>query len=205
MSDLRIKVSFKKKPHSPAADDNEARHYVFMIKQIEGRSRNEAKILSSETPFKCLEELNGIKQSDGSRLPISHEFANNLIMTKTFKWEIELIIGTFPVHLVDGFAKEWRLESRGIFSRRRRGLELFEQYSSIYPDLKLTCYDKRVVPLVPKLNVFLEKVGLGELSIDASSLSSYYEECIAFEKKFIDTSNTKQKPKRGRPPKLRRL
>jgi hypothetical protein len=75
-------------------------------------------------------------------------------------WNIEMIFGQFTRDNALEFAQRWDQQSRGIRSRRKRGLEVF--YEKTKSDDQLTCYDKAIIPIVPTLGEWLTKVQLHE-------------------------------------------
>lgn len=108
-------------------------------------------------------ECEGPKLSDVLRNNISHNGS----------WEIELIIGPFSESDADDFAKSWTSKSRGIDSRRTRGLDIFQERLQTDPNLK--CYNKHIVPLSPPIDFWLSALNI-DLPEDCkdSQIVKYY-------------------------------
>ena len=75
-------------------------------------------------------------------------------------WDIELIVGPFAEQNAIEYEKKWNYNSRGIESRRIRGLTLFSEAYAL--DNSLRCYDKRLIPLKPSLEEWLRHHKLEE-------------------------------------------
>jgi hypothetical protein len=162
----------------PELTNNGEQFFVFMIKKMESASKNEAKICVSETPFRFLNFYNGTSLESTSK-PQEATKPSNTTKTQIDKsggWEIEMIVGKFCEMEANSFASLWRSNSRGIVSRRTRGNDVIEEYIRENPDCQITCYDKRIVPMTPNLNILLEEIGLSSLKVDPFKLNSFYRE-----------------------------
>lgn len=120
----------------------------------------------------------GTRRSQNHKKTVNLEYKINTDQNRTgdtskFKqsqvsWEVELIIGKFSLNKAKDFANKWNNISRGINSRRTRGLELFNSEKESNPEL--TCYDKRIVPIKPPLETWLRQSQLQEFVLPESQM-----------------------------------
>lgn len=83
-------------------------------------------------------------------------------------WNIELIIGKFDKTAAKQYAKMWDNISRGINSRRERGLEVFQTIRE--KDPTVVCYDKALLPIDPNFNSWLEMLKIAECALPDNCL-----------------------------------
>jgi len=96
-------------------------------------------------------------QSWISNVSIFNDHVDN---KKSSVWEPELIVGKFTMSSAEIFYTAWSTESRGIESKRRRCLDLY--FKEVINNQNLKCFDKRVVPINPPIDMWLKIVKLEE-------------------------------------------
>lgn len=157
--------------------------------------KSEAKILLSTYPFRLLNILNGGNGNGNQNHTSSFIYSSCFNNTTTTEngdddygedsntvhlldsahnvastWDIELIIGQFTKETAFIFSRTWISKSRGIESRRERGLSIFKEYLKI--DASIKCYNKRLVPLNPPLNFWFNLINCNDFCYCGSSSSS---------------------------------
>jgi len=176
-------------------------YFSFLLKQIERTSKNEAKICCSNNPTLFVSRMNNQHQvgtdhpqavlweGDSESKPEQHalvvlDSSSWGAMSSTEKnsnWEIEMVVGPFlnPKGARD-FSVNWRTNSRGILSRRHRGLVIFKAYLESHPGTTVNCFDKRLVPVKPDVNKLLIILGLSEFVIEERTLSCFYKTILSY-------------------------
>lgn len=156
--------------------------------------KTEAKIFSTTHPFVLVHQLNtsGLASLTINNQKINYVFDEendnfgvyknsnpNVLETSSSNrssngyWEIELIIGPFEEHSAIEFTKLWTSKSRGIDSRRQRGLEIFRQ--KLESDINLKCYNKHIIPLSPPIDFWLTAMNINiPEHCTKSQITKYY-------------------------------
>jgi hypothetical protein len=109
---------------------------------------------------KTKKEFQLSKKKKGTTFTTSPSINSNFVNSK---WEIELIVGHFTRKNALIYHEQWSTQSRGLESRRIRGLEIFRE--SVVKDSQLICYDKCIIPVSPNLEEWLKLVHLEEMSL----------------------------------------
>lgn len=170
-----VSLRYQKKAEVPLKSK---KYFVCMLIQSKNK-KMEAKIFSTTHPFLLVYQLNTTTQSStpistqklnyefdensdyfkvlfGDNGNISEAISNNISLNGS--WEIELIIGPFDETSANEFTKLWTSKSRGIDSRRERGLEIFREKMMLDPNLK--CYNKHIIPLSPPIDFWLDALNI---------------------------------------------
>lgn len=127
--------------------------FCYLVKQLGGFSKNEANIKMASNPYYDM----------GSH----HVGDTNDKTAKLGKgfWQIEMIIGELDDEKeADQVRQNWLSTSRGLPSRRERGIKIAMELRERRPGRRVFCFDKRLVPI--PLNPYLRRVNLDYLSVD---------------------------------------
>ncbi len=150
-------VRFRVRTRVSSNEKDDKDWFCYLMKQLGGPCKNEANIKVATEAFTDVYRHNVGEINDKSTKP-----ARGL-------WQVEMIIGPFGnENAASVFRREWMEESRGIESRRQRGIKLAESY--VYAPIR--CYDKRVVPL--DLNCWLDRHNMSCLKLPEVALTRFY-------------------------------
>lgn len=124
---------------------------------------------------KCTTTTTNTKNRKAHAVINEHEFTlqeHEITPNKYILWEPEMIIGKFTKREAKLYAEKWRGASRGIESRRNRGILLFND--AVLVDKTLKCYDKRIIPIVPDLDTWLKSVNLSEYILPQTYMTKFF-------------------------------
>lgn len=134
-------------------DNTTGKWFCYLVKQLGGFSKNEANIKMAENPYYDM----------GSHY-VGDANDKTAKLGKGF-WQIEMIVGPLDSEQeADQVRQNWLSTSRGLPSRRERGIKIAVELRERRPDRLVFCFDKRLVPI--PLNPYLRRVNLDYLSVD---------------------------------------
>jgi hypothetical protein len=109
--------------------------FCYLMKQLGGFSKNLANIKMSPQPYVDILSHNRGDANDKTTKPAKGH------------WQIEMLIGPLEKDESEHIKKEWMATSRGLTSRRERGLEIVLELRKHDPNRAVYCFDKRLVPI----------------------------------------------------------
>lgn len=126
------------------------RWFCYLMKQLGGYSKNEANIKMSTQPYQDVTSHNRGDSNDKTTKPAKGH------------WQIEMLIGPLDEDESKVITKNWMSTSRGLTSRRARGLQIVLDLRNKQPDRLVFCFDKRLVPI--PLEPQLKRIGMGNFA-----------------------------------------